>query len=308
MLTRRCSVLIKKETSYGVDATPAASDGVLCRDVEIKPVGDELQRDFLRKSLSPLPHQIGERHYELRFTTELKGSGTAGTAPELSPCFQACGFAETIVAVTSVTYAPESDTFPSATIYVYRDGILHKLTGARGTFEINLTAGKFGEITWTFQGIYNAVTDVAMVDGTYDATLPPVVVSAAFSVGGYAAVATKLALNMANQLALRRSLNEATAVKELLITGWPDRGGSFDPEAVLEATHPFFANWLSATQAAMTIAVGATGGNICTITAPKVQYRQINPGDRDGLYVYEIPIRLAKSVDAGDDEISIAFT
>lgn len=306
MLTRKATLLAKKEVSYGVDVVPAAGDAVLVKDVDIRVIGDELQRDFLRSTLSPLPHQIGERYCELKFTTELKGSGTAGTAPETGALFQACGLAENVVAVTSVDYTPDSDAFSSATIYVYRDGILYKVTGARGTFEVNLNTGKFGEIAWTFQGLYTAVSDVAMVAGTYDTTLPPVVMAAAFSVGAYAAVATKLNINMANNLALRKSINQAGSILEVLITGWNDRGGSFDPEAVLEATHPFYANWLSALQAAMTVTVGGTAGNIVAVTGPKLQYRQINPGDRDGLYVYEVPFRLAQNL--GDDEVKFMFT
>ncbi|MCK7495178.1 MAG: hypothetical protein MZW92_31855 [Comamonadaceae bacterium] len=43
---------------------------------------------------------------QLTFDVEIKGSGAAGTAPELGVLLKGCGFGETVVAVTSVTYAP----------------------------------------------------------------------------------------------------------------------------------------------------------------------------------------------------------
>lgn len=306
MLIRKCTLLGKIEGTYGVDASPVpATDAILAKGTDVRVLGEELVRDFERSSLSPLPHVIGEKYAELKFQTEIKGSGAAGTAPEIGKLFRGCGFAETTIPATSNAYDPSSASFSSLTFYVYRDGILHKLTGARGTFEVDVTVGKNGAIAWTFQGIYNAVTDVALVSGTYVSALPPVVLSAAFSVGGYSAVATKLALNMANELAFRRDMSAVTGIREILITGWDGRGGSFDPEAVLEATHPFYANWASANQAALSVTIGASAGNRCVITAPKAQYKSIAPGDRDKIYVYEVPIRLAQN--AGDDEVKFLF-
>ena len=306
MLERKRTLLGKIEATYAVDPTPVpGTDAILEKNLDIREIGEELNRDFARSSLSPLPHVIGEKYGELKFQTELKGSGAAGTAPEIGKLFRAARFAETIIPATSVAYDPTSASASSMTFYVYRDGILHKLTGARGTCDVDLTVGKYGAINWTFQGLYNAVVDSALVSGTYNATLPPVVLNAAFSVGAYAAVATKLSLNMANEFALSRDLSAANGIREVLITGCDGRGGSFDPEAVLEATHSFFANWASAAQAALSITVGSVAGNRCVITAPKAQYKSIAPGNRDKIYVYEIPIRLAQN--AGDDEVKFLF-
>jgi len=306
MLERKRTLLGKIEVTYGVDPTPvAATDAILEKELDIREIGEELIRDFARSSLSPLPHVIGEKYAELKFQTELKGSGAAGTAPEIGKLFRACAFAETVSAGVSVAYDPSSVSFSSMTFYVYRDGLLHKLTGARGTLDVDITVGKWGAINWTFQGLYVAVSDSALVSGTYNSTSPPVVLNAAFSVGGYSAVATKLQLNMANEFALRRDLSAVNGIREVLITGWDGRGGSFDPEAVLEATHPFFANWASAAQAALSATVGSVEGNRCVITGPKAQYKSIAPGGRDKIYVYEIPIRLAQNV--GDDEVKFLF-
>jgi hypothetical protein len=56
----------------------------------------------------------------------------------------------------------------------------------------------------------------------------------------------------------------------------------------------------------MTATLDGDAGNIATITAPKVQYSAINPADRTGIRTLGIDCRL--NGNAGDDELSIAFT
>ena len=53
-----------------------------------------------------------------------------------------CGFAETVTAATDVTYDPVSEGEPTLTLYGYLDGILFKMTGAKGnvTFTLNAKA------------------------------------------------------------------------------------------------------------------------------------------------------------------------
>ncbi|WP_444932401.1 hypothetical protein ACJJIF_22000 (plasmid) [Microbulbifer sp. SSSA002] len=71
---------------------------------------------------------------EVTFNAELKGSGAAGTPPEIAPLLRACGLAETITAGTSVEYNLASEGHESITLYLYEDGSLYKLTGVRGTW------------------------------------------------------------------------------------------------------------------------------------------------------------------------------
>ena len=54
------------------------------------------------------------------------------------------------------------------------------------------------------------------------------------------------------------------------------------------------------------IAIGATAGNICTITAPKAQYTKITEGARDGIAIFNIDGKF--NGNAGNDELVLAFT
>lgn len=309
MLTRKTVILAKVEGTYGQDATPTPSaNAILVKNVDVKPVGELVERDFLRTTLSPLEFVRGMKEHELSFETELKGTGSAGATPSWGwegELLRACGLDETINTGVDISYEPVSASFESVTIYVYKDGIFHKLLGCRGTFVISGTVGQYLTVRWTFRGLYVAPTDTSPGAQTFSSIKPPVLLSAGLTIASYSPVATSIEVAANNDLGRRTDINDAAGVKEILITGRKP-GGSFDPESVLEATHPFWADWSAATAKALNIGpIGSTAGNKITITAPKLQLEEISYGDREGLQTYETPFRLAMS--SGDDELKIKF-
>lgn len=310
MLVRKTTILAKIESSYGVDPTPTASANcLLIKDPQIKPKGESLVRDVLRASLSPLGATIGMKEVEVTFKTELKGTGTRGQLPAFGwegVLFRACGMSETVSAGTSITYQPVSTGFESCTLYIYKDGIRHIVTGCRGSFKITGEVGKPLEVEWSLKGIYNTPTDASPAAVTVSPVLPQPLLNAGFTIGAYAAVASKIEIDLAATIGARKSINHPAGIVEQMYTG-RDTKGSFDPIAVLEATHPFWQRWTDGTLAAMNLGpIGATSGNIVTITAPKVQYMEINYGDREGEMSYDVPLRFCQ--DAGDDELVITIT
>ncbi|MBI3320361.1 MAG: hypothetical protein HYZ89_07245, partial [Candidatus Omnitrophica bacterium] len=155
LLRQRSIILAKEETTEGTDAAPtAAANSLLAYDVQVSPMGERLARDPVRETLSPASILIGSRHYEVTFQTEVYHSGTVDVASRLGALLKACGMSETITALSDVTYKPLSSGLKSATIYVYRDGLLHKILGCRGTWELILQAGHPARINWRFLGKY----------------------------------------------------------------------------------------------------------------------------------------------------------
>lgn len=307
MLTKKALILAKIEAEYGTDPTPApATDSILVSSPDIKPVLEKNERPAIRPVLSKIPHIMGSRHQEISFSTEVKGSGAAGTVPEISPLLRACGMDETINAGTSVEYLPVSIGFESCTIYAYLDGIIHKASGCRGSFEIVMEAGKIAQINWTFQGLFQTPVDGAIPSGAaYNATKPPAFLSGTFTYGGYAAIIQKLQLALNNEIMKSPSIAEATGYKGIEIT---DRkpAGSMNPEAVIEATHTFWANLASGQESALQAVIGATAGNILTIDCPKCVKDEIAWGERESMRIYDIPISLYGNT--GDDEFKLTFT
>lgn len=308
LLIRKALVLAKEEATYGTDPVPTAADNAILVSNPVPKVdGEVLTRDVVRATLSPQGHVIGRKKVTVTFETELKGSGTAGVAPETGVLFEGCAMDETIVADTSVTYAPISDNHKSITIYCYFDGLLHKITGCRGSFDIDMSAGQYGKVSWTFEGKYTKPIDSPLpTSPTFDATKPPIIQNAGFSVGGYGAVISKLSLSKANTVVRGNDVNSADAYGETKITG-TDANGSFDPLATLVATEDFWGDWGDAADKAITIHADGAAGNIPTVNIGQAEYRELSQGDRDGEMSYEIPFT-ATGTSAGDDEMSIVFT
>lgn len=306
-LARRRVITAKIESVYNTDAVPAGTDAILIEELNWAPEGLRMvERPAIRNSLGTLQHIYGGSLLSVTFAAEVKGSGTAGTAPEIGTLLRGCALDETIVASTSVTYAPVSASQESLTIYFYEDGTLTKLTGCRGSVDFGGDVGGRLMANFTFQGHFSGPTDVALVTPTYDSTVPPILINGSFSIGGYAAVVQSLALSMGNTLEVPPNLSAADGYGEVLVTG-RDVNGSIDPEQPLVASHDFMAAFKAGTLEALSMGpIGATAGNRFTVTASKCYYRSLSNAERQGVLSYEIPFGAAET--SGDDEVSLAFT
>jgi hypothetical protein len=307
-LVRREVILAKVESTYNTDAAPSGTtDAILVENLSWSNEGLRLaERAAVRPSIGTLQQIYAGSLMQVSFDVELKGSGTAGDAPEIAPLLRACGLAETVVAGTSVSYQPASASQESATIYYYDDGSLRKLTGCRGNVSFSLAVGEVPKATFTLTGHVSDHTDAALPTASYDSTVPAPVLAAPFSVHGYAADITALSVDLGNQIALPASIKSADGYGEILIAG-RDVQGSFDPEATSVATHDFIGRLKSGATGALTSGtIGTATGNKFQIDLPKVYYRDVSPGDRDGIRAYDVPFGAAETTT--DDEITILFS
>lgn len=308
LLTRKRLILAKAESTYGTDSSPAGADAVLVRNLEITPLeSDVVSRDLIRPYLGNSPQLLANSRVSITFQVELAGSGTAGTAPRFGALLKACGMSETVVATTSVTYAPVSSSFSSATVYFNNDGVLHKATGCRGSFSLNLAVGEIPTIDFTMIGIYNAPTDTAAPTTTYANQAQPLVVkqgnTSGFSLFSYSGCLQSLSFDIANETIYRELVG---CTKEVLITNRAPSG-----EVVIEApalaTKDFFQIATAEQTGNLTVLHGTTAGNRVTFTAGQVDITQPTYSDMDGVQMLNIPY-VAVPTSAGNDEVSLAFT
>lgn len=162
MATRRLkntTILAKLGAVYGTDIVPTgAANAILVSDVSFTPLeATNVDRNFIRAYMGASENLVGTAFKSLSYSVELVGSGTAGTAPAWGPLLRACGFAETLVALTRVDYLPISTAFEWVDQYYYADGVLHKLLGCRGTASLDLSAGAIPKIKFQFKGIDGGV-------------------------------------------------------------------------------------------------------------------------------------------------------
>lgn len=307
ILTDKTQLAAHIESEEGTAETLAGADALLIMNPVWTPAPEMHERPLVGSSLSPHAQKPGARSARMEFDVELKGSGTAGTAPEFGLLLKASGFGETVVESTSVTYAPASSSISSLTLAFYMDGIIKKMWGARGDVSLKLEDGKPGALHFAFTGADFSVTDGAMLSSgvSYDATIPPAFMAATFSLDSYAALIGTLDIAMGNTVTLRKDINTNSGYKSAVITKRKPVM-TFDPELVAVGTYDFYGKLRSGSEGALSLALGATAGNICTVTAPKVQYAALSPGENAGIRNLGITCQLNRNT--GDDELSIAFT
>ena len=309
LLLRKRLILIETESTYGTDPTPTGADAVLVRDLNITPQqSDVVNRDVVRPYLGASQQLLANTRVECTFSVELTGSGTAGTAPAYGKALQACGLSETIVASTSVTYAPVSASFGSVTIYYNIDGLRHKVTGARGTFTINAAVGEIPSIDFTFTGVYNAPDDSALPSATYANQANPLIFkngnTSSFQLLSYAGALQSFSFDLGNSLVYRELVG---GTKQVLLT---DRSatGSTTIEAVSIATKDYFAAALTDTTLGnLDFTHGTVAGNIVDFASTKVDIGDVSYGDQDGIAMLTIPYTCVPST-SGNDEFSLAYT
>lgn len=314
MLSNREVITVKIETTYNTDSVPTGSaNAVLVEDPSWSLEGLRMiARNPVTAGIDTHQHLFAGTLRQVTFNMEVKGAGAAYSAsvqPEMDPLLRACGLGSTIVTTggsESVTYAPVSTGHESVTIYYYQDGLLNILTGCRGnaSFTFNVSDGR-GMVAFTMTGHSASTTDVAIATPTYDSTLPPPILNGSFTVDGYGAIIDGLAFDLSNTISTPPDLNATDGYSEVYITK-RDVNGSFSPERVLVATEAFEANLRSGASMALTTgAIGSTQYNKYTVAMPVISYRNISPGDRDGLGIFDTPFGAAAS--SGDDEFSILF-
>lgn len=307
LLVRNEVVLAAVESTYNVDATPTGADAIAFSNVSLANEGLRMnERDRVTNGLDTDQRIYGGTLRTITLTCELKGSGTAGTPPEFGVLLRGCSMDETIVASTSVTYAPVSTGQESLTIYHYEDGVLEVITGARGTATLNLSAGTIPSIEFTFTGHATNPIDASPGTPTFDATTPEPIINVPFTWGGYAAVVSEFTVGLNNVLSTSPSISAADGYGEVQVTG-RDVGGQIDPESTLVANDPVIADFRAGNTEAVSLGtIGSTAGNRVAVSMPVAYYTDTQQGEREGIRTKVLPFSATAS--AGDDDISIVFT
>ncbi len=316
-IVRNTAILAKTEGTYGVDPTPTgAANAMLVSNLSINPINaTNVGRDLIRSYLGGSEQLVGTRYVECGFDIELAGSGTVAVAPPYAPLLQACGMAEVITAATRVDYVPVSTAFGSLTIYWHDDGVLHKATGCRGTFTIDMMVGKRPVLSFKFTGIYSTPTAVGNPATVLTAFRTPMVVTDANTqdtvFGGTHATATApaitggtaypsqgLSLDMGNSINFTPLLGgETVDLTQRAVTGKV----SLDLSAAQEVA--FMASVENATLQTLGLIHGTVANQKVMVWLPGVQL--FNPSKQDLNGKRMVGFDLAITPVAGNDEIRI---
>lgn len=299
-------LLAKQEVTLGVDPVPTpAANAIMVRGFTPQLINaDFVERNLIKGYKGNFGSLATGVHRTFEFEVELAGSGAAGTAPKWGPLLMACGFSETLVAVTTATYAPISTGDTTVTMYGYLDGLLFKLTGAKGTVSFELNAKAIPVMKFKFIGEYATPTDVAFPSGmVFTGFNQPLTVSKlntpTFTLHGLAAVCNALSFDVANQLIYRDMIGASGPAS-------PDRkpSGSCTIEVPTVAAANFAELARLGTEGALQLIHGTTAGNIIQVDMPKVQFNSA-PSISNDSEIAMLGLGFSINPNAGNDEISI---
>ncbi len=204
-------------------------------------------------------------------------------------------------------YSPVSTGFESVTAYMYRDGLLHRLTGGRATFTMTAEAGNYATMSFTLTGQYLAAQDAALPNSpSYEATLPPLLENANLAIDAEtAAVCSKFSYDQGNQIVPRQDISASDGYNGVMLVGREPKGG-IDPEMQLVADEDFWGSLASAKQMLFRLRCGATVGNRQWVIGPSVQYTGLSYQDRDSLLTLDAGLGFRQWT-TGDDETFFFF-
>jgi hypothetical protein len=302
---RNVLLTAKIETVAGTDPVPtAAANSMLARAITPQPImADFAERTNIHPYFGTSGQVAVAQHAECELEIELASSGAAGTAPAWGPLLRACGFSETITAVTDTVYAPITNSLETVTLYYYLDGVLHKMSYCRGNVTFELNARSIPVMKFKFTGLYTAATDTALPTGAvYTAFKAPLAVNKVntptMTLHGIAAAMQSLSIDMGNQIVYRNLIgSETVEMTDRKATG------QTSIEMVPVATYAWHEAVRLGTLSAFSVTHGSAAGSIVKIDAPKVQL--INPqyADSDGIAMINLGLNLQPN--SGNDEVIV---
>lgn len=309
LLRKRRLLAAKIETTPGTaEALTAAEAAFNIFDQDFQPTIEFEQRPG-QAGFSPLAGVPAARGGQVSFTVEVTGRGSSGAAvPTWASVFlPACGLVDDATGKFFVKSHPPGTAAGVKTLTIggYHDGIKKVLRGCMGTFVMTLTAGRLAKIAFTFTGIWDDPTDVALLAPTYPTVAPLRFASAGMSIGSFEPKLSQCTLDLGNTVILREDANDISGYCTACIT---DRltVGTIDPESAVVATEDTYGQWIDRTERALEITLGAANNSLL-IEAPKLQVTNAQDADRNGLMIDTINYQLNRSVSAGDDDLTLDF-
>lgn len=306
-------ILGKIEVTYNTDPTPTAgSNAILVQTPSLTNEGLRMQeRPVVKANLNQVQQVYGGKLARLAIPCEMKGSGTAGTAPEIGPLLRACGMGETIVASTSVTYKPISSAHESITLWYYEGGRkLHKITGARGNVTFSYKAGEIPMANFEFVGHVSDPTDASLPTPTVSAVVPRAALNMAVSLGGVTSmIMREWSIGLNGTLAMPPSIAATDGYGEIQITR-QDIAGSLTMDAELASLIDTDAQLSAGTGITFLSGThGSVGGNKIAFTGATSSFywRDRTIGEADGMRIRTKAFGIADS-SSGNDAISLVFT
>lgn len=219
---------------------------------------------------------------------------------------------EVILRRPGYRYDPVSDSFSTVSLWAYTDGTLYRIRGSLGTFTAQGNAAQFGEINWTFTGIYTDPVDASIPAGVvYETSKPYKIELAELALSGLTtaqARASRFSFDIGNTVTPNDNINADEATDGIEITARSATAGC-DPEATAPSVFSPWSRMRRGDTSRIGITVGRRGGrgNQIRVQADRAGYTGAPFTNRNGIRVNDLGFQLGRVSGNGDDEMHITF-
>lgn len=299
------TLILKTETVYGTDSVPTAgANGVLAMNMSISIDADKLERPIDHPYLGANPFVLVGKRVTIEFDFEPLGNVTVGTAAPCGPILTGSAHSETLVAVTSATYAPASTSLKSVSIYFQMENQKVAVLGCRGSVSFDWTIKQFPKAHAKFLGMFAIPTFNAIPTPTVTAWQTPAAVemeTMILTIGGTAVNAMSFMLDTGDDV----NIHEGSEAREAAILARSATGTIkvYDPGVdILDLWTPA-KNYVPT---ALVCTCDGGAGKKAVFTCPTAQLQLPKWTEMDGTIGLEIPFTAVAN--AGNDEYNLVFT
>ena len=305
LLKKIRTLAAKVESTIGTPESLTAAEGVFnAYDIEIQ--GDiEVEEREGSGGMDRLAGVAGTRRGTLSFKTDMEWDGTATLPAWASVLLPMCGFVDSSGVFTGRSEAPGSNV-KTGTLGVYENGLFKSIAGAVGNAKLMLPSGKKCFIDWSFEGVWQAVTDTAIITPTYPTDTVIRFASATATYDSVAQCVNEMAVDLGNEITMRECPDTAAGFKSgLIVDRYPTIEA--DPEAELVATDDRYGDWIAGNEAALSVTLDGPSSSTIVISAPQAQFFNVQGGDRDKILTDSVTWRANKNGANQDQALSITF-
>ena len=201
-----------------------------------------------------------------------------------------------------------SPGFCTGTIRVFADGKVHEISGAMGTFTLNMSVAELPSVTFTFTGNYLKPTDLARPAGNAGNRLPvPLVVSNDNTRLMFPDTLNNKMYNFSYDAGneITRPAVVGTGISTRLVNRTST--GSIEVQSSAVSQNDPWAIMGTGTTQALTIRhQGSIANPYIDVALPRCAFGAGTYGDQDSIETLVIPLQMIAS-DEGNDEIQITY-
>lgn len=280
-------LLFKDEVTAGVDSVPLAANVIHLNSLKVAANPEIINNDPLSQTKGKARSLRGDSTINIEASLYLRGSGVAGTAPNVAPLLKSCGLAETSAA-GKVSYSP-TETVQTGTGYAHKGGLRYKSLATVSNLKMDAAINQPLNTTFTLDAGFSIPATTTAEPTVAEPTVQPVVMTSvtAITEDGTGIKVSSFAFDTAN----KKTRDLTTGSNGFHIA-------DFDPQITLTKdglTASDRAKLENASVVSIVATFGTVAGNKITFTANDCDMVALAGSNRDDVITSDITYSVVKT-------------